>query len=245
MPKRKTHALRCSILVPHAGRRFTRAYGDGCTKGAASTERRTRLKSFDRPNYGRSFLWALRNWGRCTGVVISDRHAAQARQTARPPSKNRRSAQAGLSPWGRGQERKPRAREKLATLPWGGETPPRESSAHAKKNCGDIFRSVRKPDGCLPSRGTSEKRTHLLYEFRRTSAPWIFARKADKARHCVDLKSRYFGCDLKSHPARSLRFCIEVKAFCLMCAKKPNKEKAPAFLQAHIAAAPCQKPSSS
>lgn len=211
---------------------------------------------------------------RCTrGVVISSRHAAQARRIARPPAKNIRSARAGLSPWGMGQERKPRAREKLATLPWGGETPPQESSAHVGKydglckgrklrlwgtSCAWESTSivVRKPDGWPSSRGTSEKRTHLLYEFRRTSAPWIFVRKADKARHRVDLKSRqlqeyfdlksrYSGCDLKSHPARSLRFCIEVKAFCLMCAKKPNKEKAPAFLQAHIAAAPCQKPSSS
>lgn len=72
-------------------------------------------------------------------------------------------------------------------------------------------------DGCAPefeinsSANASEKRTHLFYEFRRAGALWLFVRKADEARHCIDLKSRqlqeyfdlksrYSGYDLKSYP---------------------------------------------
>lgn len=183
MPKRKTHALRCSILVPHAGRRFTRAYGDGCTKGAASTERRTRLKSFDRPNYGRSFLWALRNWTDAPEVWLSLAGTPHRQGESRaPPAKNIRSARAGLSPWGMGQERKSHAREKLATLPWGGETPPQESSAHVGKYDG-LCKGWKLRLWALRARGKvrrslSENRTAISLEAseNRTAGPLAEAR---------------------------------------------------------------------
>lgn len=117
-----------------------------------------------------------------------------------------------------GQERKSHAREKLATLPWGGETPPQESSAHVGKYDG-LCKGWKLRLWALRARGKvrrslSENRTAISLEAseNRTAGPlaearpknghtcstnfvargalWLFVRKADEALHCIDLKSR-------------------------------------------------------
>ena len=119
------------------------------------------------------------------------------------------------------------------------------TSIVVRKPDGDIFRSVRKPDGWPSSRGTSEKRTHLLYEFRRTSAPWIFVRKADKARHRVDLKSRQSGYDLKSHSRPLASILHQGESFLPHVRQKAEQRKSACISASACCGGPCQKPSSS
>lgn len=93
----------------------------------------------------------------------------------------------------------------------------------------------------------SEKRTHLLYEFRSAGGAVALRPKSDEARHCIDLKSRqlqeyfdlksrYSGYDLKSHPCPLASILSRGESFLSHVRPKgqqrANQEKAPASLQA-------------